>query len=83
MGFSGFCVIFVVFVIFVCFNGFVVAFVCFMVSAVGFVIFLPRWCLCSCGSYGYLFGGLCLWRVYFSVCVCVVGCGGPVVWADL
>lgn len=81
-----------IFVNFVYFNGSVVFFfVCFM-------IFLSRWryalvvvvylffdlfcglCLCPCGVSPDVV--LCLWRVCFPVCVCVVDCGGPV-WADL
>lgn len=81
MGVGGFCVIFVGFVNFVCFNGSVVIFLCALWLCCGFVIFLSRWC-CALVARMDLFCDLCLWCVCFSVCICVMNCGGPV-WADL
>lgn len=84
MGFSEFCVIFVVFVNFVCFNGSVVAFViCDFFYRVGVVllwlcVFFDLFCglcLCPCGVVECVF---VFCGVRFSVCVCVVDCGGPV-----
>lgn len=78
MRFGGDCVIFVVFVNFVCFNGSVVFFLCALWFCCGFCDFFYRvgvallllvwicFVVCVCG--------VCA----FSVCVCVVDCGGPV-----
>ena len=93
MWFSEFCVIFVVFVNFVCFNGSVVAFCVLYGFCCGFCDFFTAcWCcvLVVVRLFFDLFCGLCLCPcgvvecvfvfcgVRFSVCVCVVDCGGPV-----